>query len=443
MPPEHGRVPKIDLTPLFNFQRAKKNARAEENIRRARERLRRWQDAPTEARALGLPLASGGGADFEATWAETFQPLRNWLAATAAHGAARVAEAYGEFKLRQGSLSYDDFVRPAAALLRDPTLADLIREQEFSVLLDEAQDTDPAQFAVLVGVAQPIGEPGLWLEGVGAPPAPGRFSMVGDPQQSIYERGNVRAYADLDRQLIQSGAAEKLEFTVTLRCDVQIVAGVNIAFPALLNGRAGQAAFVELCARPNAGEGRVWRLPLARPDHLGEKPSADEFRRAEATALAKWLAIAGASGAGVSDWAQLAILAPRRKWLGALAVELRAAGLDVQLHSGEPARGADSARTWLSALLGVLADPEDDFEVCGVMREIFGVSDDEIFHWRNSAGQTKTPQVDAVLAWLRQTSRAVVGLPGRGNFRIARAPDCHWRGCRRFVGIARPGITGR
>jgi ATP-dependent exoDNAse (exonuclease V) beta subunit len=411
--PEPGRIPLIDLQPLFNFQRAKKNKKAEENIRRSRERLRRWQEAPADARALGVPLAAGGGEDFITLWGETFQPLRQWLATAAAYAATQLARAYADFKMQQGCLSYDDFVRPTVALLRDPAIAARIRAEKFSVLLDEAQDTDPAQFAVLVGVAQPVGAPGLWLEGGGAPPMPGRFSMVGDPQQSIYERGSVRAYAELDRQLVASGAAEKLEFTVTLRCDEKIVAGVNAAFPGLLDGRNGQAQFVELQARPGAGAGNIWRLPLPRPDGLGDKPSAAVVVQAEAGALAQWLAAAGPKGAGVADWSHLAIIAPRRKWLSMLAGALRGAGLSGQLHSSENARGAKPARTWLAALLGVLADPEDDFEVAGVLREIFGISDDEIFHWRNSGGRVKTPNVDDAQTWLREASRAAAGKPVR------------------------------
>ena len=72
---------------------------------------------------------------------------------TSMFAAAGLADAYLQFKEQRGRLAYGDFVHLAARLLRDPVIAEKIRAQEFSVLLDEAQDTDAAQFAVLAGVA--------------------------------------------------------------------------------------------------------------------------------------------------------------------------------------------------------------------------------------------------------------------------------------------------
>ncbi len=409
-PPEPQRCPEVRLAALMDFKRKKKNARAEENIRQARVRLRRWQEAGGEARALGVPAVAGGGEEFVALWAETFQPLREWLAACAGCAAAQLAEEYGYYKEKSGRLGYNDLVRPVLRLLRDPVIGARIRAEEFSVLLDEAQDTDPAQFAMLTGVAQPAGPPGLWLEGAGAPPAPGRYSMVGDPQQSIYQRDLRRCYEDLRARLERTDAAEALTFSVTMRCDEAIVAHVNRRFPEILHGRDGQAKFVELQARPDAGPGGVWRLLVARPADLPDKANVEQLYRAEAAALAAWLLAAGPAGTGAEDWSQVAVLAPRKKWLGVLAVELRKAGLRAQLHADNRARGGDPARTWLAALLGVLADPADDFETIGVLREIFGVSDEEIYHWRKGS---PAPNARAAKQLLEKLARAVAILPVR------------------------------
>ncbi|MGA2051974.1 MAG: UvrD-helicase domain-containing protein [Opitutales bacterium] len=386
-PAAPGACPTPEFGALASFKAKRKHARSEENRRRVLERLRRWQkEAATGGRALGVPEIKGGGEEFGELGNAALQPLREWLAAAAAHAAAGLATEYGRFKERSGRLGYDDFVRLAGRLLRDPVLAERIRAAEFSVLLDEAQDTDPGQFAVLVGVAQPMGAPGCWTEGAGAPPAPGRFSMVGDPQQAIYTRANVGAYQELHRRLVESGAGDELTFSVTLRCDTSIVERVNAVFPKVLNGYEGQARFVPLQARPGAGVGTVWRLPVRRPESFPAKPSVAERTRAEAEALARWLATAGPAGAGAEDWSQVAVLAPRKDWLGALAVALRAAGLRAQMHTGDRAPGANPARAWLGALLAVVNDPADGFEVAGVLREIFGISDDALFHWCRANG---------------------------------------------------------
>jgi ATP-dependent exoDNAse (exonuclease V) beta subunit len=168
---------------------------------------------------------------------------------------------------------------------------------------------------------------------------------------------------------------------------------------------------VRLLSRPGAGPGRVWRLLAAPPENYPAKPKAEDKARAEARSLARWLAAAGPAGAGADTWSQVAVLAPRRDWLEAVERELRAAGLDAQLHTGGRAPGANPARTWLAALLGVLADPADIFERIGVLREVFGISDDELYHWRN--GRAPSQNLGSALNLLDLLARQIAGQPLR------------------------------
>ncbi|HVU37176.1 MAG TPA: UvrD-helicase domain-containing protein [Opitutales bacterium] len=410
-PPAPGPFPQLDFSAVLDFAPKRKDGRVLRNLEISRERLRRWREAGASARALGVPEVSGGGEEFKARWNQAFQPLREWLAAAAAHAAAGLAEAFALAKLSRGTLGYDDLARAALRLLRDPAAGAAIRAQGYSVILDEAQDTDPAQFAVLLGVAQPPGATGLWTEGAEPPPAPGRFSMVGDPQQSIYTRADVKLYLDLHEKLQRAHAAEALTFSVTHRCDEAVVHHVNERFAEILSRARGQVGFVELRARPDAGRGRVWRLPVTRPADFPAKPKVAEMIAAEARALAQWLSQVGYAGVGASGWEHVAILAPRRDWLEAVALELQSARLDAQLHSSDRTPGADPARAWLGALLGVLADPGDIFETIGVLREIFGVSDDALYHWRTGAPLSN--DLGAALALLAALAREVAEQPLR------------------------------
>src|SRR5436305_14973461 len=95
--------------------------------------------------------------------------------------------------------------------------ADGIRANQFRVILDEAQDTEPAQFAVLLEAARPVSAEVSreWLQSGRSGPPPGHFCMVGDFQQSIYsERADLKFYKAVHNALIADGG-ESLEFSVT------------------------------------------------------------------------------------------------------------------------------------------------------------------------------------------------------------------------------------
>ncbi len=80
--------------------------------------------------------------------------------------------AYEAEREKGGYLDFRDLIRLAVQVLADPEAARLYREKFKVVLIDEFQDTDPAQFHLL----------SLLQEGVDKP----RIMVIGDPRQSIY-----------------------------------------------------------------------------------------------------------------------------------------------------------------------------------------------------------------------------------------------------------------
>ena len=87
--------------------------------------------------------------------------------------ARQIAEAYARYEKALGdsdALDFDDLLGRAVALLGDPALAARCRSRWGAVLVDEYQDTNPAQEA--------------WLQRLGGP-AP-NLTVVGDPLQAIY-----------------------------------------------------------------------------------------------------------------------------------------------------------------------------------------------------------------------------------------------------------------
>ena len=375
-----GPFPEIDLTAVQDFV---PNRRSEANVKAGQQRLRNWsEDLANGVPYLPIPEINTGGKEFVGLVEEAFLPLRKWLSRAAQSLVSALAGEYRRYRLERGLLTYDDMVSCAAQLLRLPEPGRSLRGQGYRIILDEAQDTDAAQFEVLLGLAQSPHRWGAERGFVETPPEPGRFCMVGDPQQSIYgSRVNLSTYLGIGRSLEASGGAEVLRFSVTFRCDVEIVRVVNGLFPRILDGGAGQVAFESLRPRLDAGPGAVIRCKLRPPDSLAEGVGVEEAAGAEALALGRWLVDRGLTGLGVSNWQDVAILCPRKNWLLRIHYALVEVGLASVIHSRGDTRGDNPAYAWLTGLLVSLAEPDNGFEVVGVLRDIFGISDHHLANY--------------------------------------------------------------
>ena len=144
--------------------------------------------------------------------AKLFDPLRKWVTDSAMCVAAEVQRDYRDFRLMRGVLTYADQVALADELMQHPIAGRRVREENFRVILDEAQDTDPAQFSVLTEITRPPEATGRWLETETDPPRPGHFCMVGDFQQSIYhDRADLENYQAIHEELVRHDDAGRAE----------------------------------------------------------------------------------------------------------------------------------------------------------------------------------------------------------------------------------------
>jgi ATP-dependent exoDNAse (exonuclease V) beta subunit len=330
---------------------------------------------------------------------------------------------YREFRIERGLLTYDDQIALALELTKHPKIGREIREKSFRVILDEAQDTDPRQFSLLLELTRPPKATGDWLETKTDGPHPGHFCMVGDFQQSIYrDRADLSKYRRIHDTLVETGAAEALEFSVTFRLDTAQLDFVNETFREILNDRDQQVAFVELNPRPQVLPGQVVRLNLQpaklRPDPRGKVSDARKAAE-EARQLGKWLQETGLAKLRAETWRDVAVLCPRKEWLQTLRRGLRAAGLNVQIQSEKELKGDSPAYAWLTALLIVLSQPRCGYEIAGFLRELFGISDHDLAVFSQGYGdrfqiETLTTGADAVskkLSLLAQIRWSILPLP--------------------------------
>lgn len=213
-----------------------------------------------------------------------------------------IVEAYEQAKTLLGAVDYADLVARAHRLVTErPEIADRIRGRYRVVLLDEYQDTDPAQRELLRAIF-----------GGGFP-----ITAVGDADQTIYEwRGASRLnfegfplhFADADR-----GRAATLPLTLNRRSDVAILDLANRVRSRL----HGESSFDPLSPAAGAGAGSIETAWLGT-------------RSEEAT----WIAdrIAAAHDAG-TPWNEIAVLVRKNRDIASVREALTRAGIPTEVAS--------------------------------------------------------------------------------------------------------------
>jgi ATP-dependent helicase/nuclease subunit A len=366
----------VDLAALHNFPAQPKWTR----IIKLKALVLEWQEQFNSGADL-LPLIEcTAEGRFLEQWEETFRDFNQWLSYCALNVAGEVQAKYRQFRAEHGFATFDDQIAFALQLTENREAISRIRAKDYVVILDEAQDTDPHQFDILTEITRPPGTHGHWIDNPqDSPPRPGHFCMVGDFQQSIYgDRADLRHYQRVHDALIDSGSAEKLEFPVTFRLDQKQIDFINECFRDILN-HEDQVGFIALQPRPEKLPGQVVRLEISA-EGLDDEALETQRARAEAIQLARWIKKTNLEKLRARSWEQVAILCPRKKWFAPIADALRDPNIDLdsQIQSETDVKGDSPAHAWFTALLTIMTQPRCAFEIVGVLREIFGISDNDL-----------------------------------------------------------------
>jgi ATP-dependent exoDNAse (exonuclease V) beta subunit len=419
LPGEECPCPEIELDDVYRAAMAVKKT---DTIGNSIAQLQAWEKGYREGTGfLRWPVCSTKAQGIDKIWEQAFIPLRRWVNQTAICVAAEVQRDYRNFRLERGVVTYADQIALADELLQHPEAARRIRQLDSIVILDEAQDTDPAQFSVLLEMTRPPEATGRWLETKIDPPRPGSFSMVGDFQQSIYhDRADLAHYRRVHDALVTAEAGDAVTFSVTFRLDQRQLDFVNATFGDILNGDAGQVKFVELQPRPNVLPGQVIRLSLSAELRKGKEKLKDrQVARIEAEELARWLKEEGPKKLRARNWREVAILCPRRDWLRTTAIALRKIGLPVEVQSESDLQADSPAYAWLTALCTIMVEPQNHYEIVGVLREVYGVSDHDLAVFSEGHGdrfQIEAPRaasgiVSSQIGELTEIRRSIQQLP--------------------------------
>jgi len=379
----------LDLALLERPRPRERSAKGRQRLLGELDRYNRALQSADEF--VGLPDLDLAPDGFGPVCKEIFRPLSTWLEDAASDWASDLVALYCRQRHRDGLLTFNDQIGLTVNLLQRPKVLDEIRRRQFCVILDEAQDTDPRMFDILVEISRPPGAKWDTWPDAGSPPQPGAFVMVGDPRQTIYERAGTEKYLGIIKRFREGNGGELLEFSVTHRCSVRVVEAINRLFTGLQDGAA---PFDNLQPAGTALTGAAVGLPLRRSDP--RQTHVDDVFRDEARQVAEWLRRVGEGGVGVHRWGQVAVLAPRHEWLETCSVALQEAGIRHGLFRPRTPWRDQPGFTWPLSVLYTLIHPWDRFERLGVLREIFAISDHRLARWTAQGSTRGAELLDAL-----------------------------------------------
>ncbi len=346
----------------------------------------------------------------EATFAlmhlfEAGKPRRQALAAAqktlALHRfAAAFLPEYDRIKAQHGWLDFDDLILRARALLTDSAMAQWVLFRLDGgidhILVDEAQDTSPEQWAVIKRLAEEF------FSGEGARDTDRTLFVVGDEKQSIYSfQGadpaafdRMRGHFETQLQGVSS-ALNRRELLYSFRSSSAILRFVDCAlqdedrftlnsevthraFHAELPGRVDLWPFVE---RPDPAPRPHWYDPVDMP--LPDDPSlvlADRIATSIKAMIDSGESLPTQKGERPVVPGDFLILVQRRS-------DLFHGIIKALKDTGLPVAGADRLKIGgelavrdLTALLSFMATPEDDLSLAAALRSpLFRLTEQDLF----------------------------------------------------------------
>ncbi len=285
---------------------------------------------------------------------------------------------YAVAKAEAAALDFDDLLFHADRLLREqPEVRRGVSERYRHVLVDEVQDTDPLQAAMILAITE--------LDGGSrsGPRRPGSLFMVGDPKQAIYRfRGaDNDSYARLRAAIEAVDAAGVVRLSANFRSVPAVLAHVDGCFVESLKppGQPGHVPLIPV--RRGHPDGRAGVIRLDVPSHRGTK--ADVVRDAEARAVASMCAdmLGRPIPIGPDGLARplrprdVALLSPTHTQLWRWERALMEAGVPVAPLAGRSLLRSQEAQDFV-ALTCTLADPRDGLAFAALLRgPLVGMTD--------------------------------------------------------------------
>jgi len=306
---------------------------------------------------------------------------------------------YKQLKARTGRLDFVDLLLLTRDLIRNDEGVRRDLQRRFThIFVDEFQDTDPLQAAILLLLASDEASVTDWLN---VTPSAGKLFLVGDPKQSIYKfrRADVGLYRRIVDQLEHRGVG-RVYLTQSYRSLRAIKLFVNAAFETEMTGDAesAQAKYSALEEEGDEIPNQPAIVALPAPTPYGKRDIAkyaiDECLPGAVASFIEWLV--KKSGWQVRENSTLIPVREKhvcilfRRFLNfgtdltrdyVLALEARS--LPHLLVGSKSFHNREEVETVRSALIAI-EWPEDELSLYATLRgSLFAISDSILFRFRH------------------------------------------------------------
>ena len=308
------------------------------------------------------------------------------------HFAEGLLAIYRAIKTTRDLMDYDDLILTACALLQKPDISPWVLYKLDGgidhILVDEAQDTSPEQWAIISALTLEF------FAGKGRTLADRSLFIVGDEKQSIYSfqgadpaaLGKMQAY--FASQINAAGKPlHRVELQASFRSAVEILSAVDAIFaiPAAREGLTFGSGELKHIATRLAYPGLVELWPVTEP-----LESDDGFTVSSATLLARRIAetirswfdsgvMLEARGRPVRAGDIMILVRSRTKLVDRLVRALKKHGVPVA-GQDRMALSDNLAVQDLTALGQCVLLPEDDLSLAALLKSpIFGLSEEDLF----------------------------------------------------------------
>jgi ATP-dependent helicase/nuclease subunit A len=321
-----------------------------------------------------------------------------------------ILDRYRRIKESQVALDYDDLILAARDLLRRPGVAPWVLFKLDGgldhILVDEAQDTNPAQWEVIKALAEEF------FVGEGASPGPRTIFAVGDAKQSIFsfqgaDPGAMAKVRDhFHRRLADIGRLlEDVPLNISFRSTEAVLRAIDAVFaqPAAKEGVALDGRDIAHQAARVGQAGRIEVWPLAEPASREAAPewrpprerrSGDSPRERLAKLMAHRIGdmiergeLLESRGRPVRPGDFLILVRHRDALVESLVREMKNRGIPVagndRMRLGEQLAVMD-----LMAFGRFLLLPEDDFNLAVLLKSpLLGLDEDALYELAVSRGE--------------------------------------------------------